>query len=495
MPKKQPRKIAKITHVKLSKKDGQKFDFTNPFGDSLGAEKNLVAPKIDSGLGNTYIDIPEFLQFKSTATQSTQSDQLLLETGEGEEKVVELEDASIPAPKQKEGIFSKIKREKKKEGSFDAYFASNNLFDLYRKKAAVKSIVLGALSTVLLCTLLFAGTWFSWATLPVLLVLGIAYTLVTALFYIMSVDSFAVHVTILLQGLIVMFISALFGMFNVASVVIILFFIALLTIAFKETERQQIINRLFDIFYITRPATRLLHIAMISVLGLTIANYYSTHKPESFYQRLVSTSWVQNIMDQGDSGQAAGLARELIGSHSYNDFVTTFPSSTVKDFLIQTEYSGDSTKVLPSNELSIITRDPLLTQEEKDAKILAKSNQALTQRLLEKYETTADLDGVLNAGNYYGLLKQSLIHAVTDVNTGLPKSVGLVPLFGQTFPAIVIGFVSILLYQLGWWLYRFISVILNFFGISVEKIVWWALKKSKLVQISKEKLESEVIVV
>ena len=81
MAKKQPKKIAKITHIKLTKKDGGKFDFSQPLGEEIQTS-TLAAPKIDSGVGGTYINLPEFLEFKNTLKQKTENPQLLLEQGE-----------------------------------------------------------------------------------------------------------------------------------------------------------------------------------------------------------------------------------------------------------------------------------------------------------------------------------------------------------------------------------------------------------------------------
>lgn len=478
MAKKQPKQVQKITHVKLSRKDGEKFDFSKPLSEDF-TEQKLSAPKIDSGMGGTYIELPEFLAFNATSKVPLTTTQLLLET---ENKEIALLESQGQTKKQK--------------GVFDQYLKSENIFDLYRKKAGLKSLFFGIISTLCLVGIIYLITTISWAAALGVFTLGIIFVLCASLFFIVCVDTFLVHMLILVQALILCISAALFSQFTVVTLLVVLLFSILMVIAFKETERQQIINRIFDIFHNTRPASQMLNIAVLLVIFLASINFYSSTTSNKFYSAMISQTAFNKFLDNSDNnkGPLETVAKDVVDIKSYAEFAGDKPV-TIQDFLIKYEYNNDINNVLSKAKSGSVARDPLLSSEEKAAKIQAVATKVLQSDLVILYSVENLPTDLLTKESYYQLLKQRVSNQLSSVSSDFASGNTGFFSISQKFPAIIVGVITVLAYSVLWWVYKFISSILNFFGLSLEKIIWWILIKLKFITIEHEKLDSEIIVV
>lgn len=510
MAKKPSKKISKITHVTLSPKDGERFDFSKPY-DAMYENTLLLAPKIESSITNTYIDIPEFLQFKTgkESTQKIANPQLenlpevhTEQKQVPENKVLEIEKNSNYSP-----VKDKLPEVVEEEyidtstswngGAFANYFEENKVFDLYRKKANIKSITVAVLSTSLFLGILVFSFYFSLINFALLLLCAFLYVIVTSFFFIIVVDKLTVNILILSQFALLLLFAAVIGMISVITIGIALLAAVLLTLAFRETERQQVINRLFDIYHVTRPANKILHIALAFVIALCFSSLYSVRSPVEFYQSIIPQSSVIKILKNADSNdsQIVRLAEQALDIQAYPDFVKDHPVPEVRDFLIKYDASNQPSRLLSKSELSVITNSFELTPEQKAQAISDLQDEKLQVIQSKNYRMIEPVNTLLTSNKYYSYSYQKALNTVTQSTVEVPNFSQKWLEVQTTFPGIIIGLLVAILYFVVKTLYSILNAVLNFFGLSVEKILWWVLVKSGVVRVETEQLDAEIIVV
>lgn len=488
MSKKPSKKVKKITHVRLKKKEGETFDFTKPY--ELLEEKKLTITTVDAEVGGTYIEVPEFLQFQSTKKQSKKEVGVYkaLET----EAAAQLEtvENSETIQQQDDTLATQTKK-----GAFQKYFEEKSFSGLYRTKATYKSILFAVLGALSFCGLLVCATIATPTALMAAFIFGTVSIVLSALFFIMCVDRFVVYLYALFFGVALLFAGALAGMMNFITVLIALFVVFLVLFAFQETERLQVINRIFDVYHITRPASRIMNIIMVTALLLGITNSFSNKSVQTVYQEWIKpTAFVESFGERATAiTPLTDITIDLLEVKDFESF-NQDKKTTAFDYVLFYDYGNNLVNAASDNAVRQ-SSNPLITSTERDQILTTSAYQAVETVLRQTYGVTYSPEQKLEKTQYYLLTHKKVINSLSQVSSSWFTSSNGFFAMQQTFPAFVLALLLSLAYAIVWSVYRILNAFFNLFGLSVEKLLWVLLKLFKLVKVETENLESEIIVV
>lgn len=484
MSKKASKKIKKITHVRLKKQDGDTFDFTKPY--ELLEENKLSVPTVDTEIGGTYIEVPDFLHFKSTKKTQEEKD--------SSPKQQTLINASTENIESKESVVTDS-TDTVKKGAFQQYFEEKSFSGIYRTKATFKSLIFAILGALSFCSVLFfASVGMPWAFIG-LIISGALTVLFTSLFFVVSVDRFAVYIYALFFCIAILFSGALAGMVNFITVLLALAVFLILLFAFQETERLQVINRIFDFYYITKPATKILNLLLVAVITLSVTNAYSNQNTRNAYQKWIPQSQFETSLSEKSTvfSPISSLVTGLLEIQSYNSFVEA-KKSTAFDYVLIHDYAN-SINNAASDVAKKDASDPLITAEQKTEILTSSAYQHITSDLISRYKTTIGPDQKLTQSDYNSLTYSKTLTSLSDMKTSLYKTGTGFFAIQQNFSAFILGLLVAITYTLFWIAYRVVNSVLNVAGLSVEKISWRIVKALKIVKVETESLESEIVVV
>lgn len=375
-----------------------------------------------------------------------------------------------------------------------------------------KSITFLAIHLILFLTLTFVGlNFFKFSPIFSFLILFLNISF-TNIFYIVVADRSYIWISILAQGILLIFANSFFGLaFNPITLILILLILLLAYLGYSELEKIQLSSRLFSISHITSETTRILLTAFTITICLGIFNGMLSEGSSNFVDRvLLRNNFLMDIFLIGENPKLATNYYLMGGKFSLDaeKKITYFDRNTNKsrqavyaDFLSE---NYQSISVLTQKEENDLRSTCGIDSDtpECNAKVKEEINKRLDvwkqlkYKGLETEHNLVALETPLDKENFRYITREFYIGQINDLeNTKSNDADSLIPTdflpikISSIIPTVIPALVAITVF--------FLFSVFKFFVIWISLISTWVIWKilvwAGFVQIDIETVEAEIV--